>query len=140
MSELNPMELRSDIGVSLQKILLDEKNKDIIELTDHKGENHIFRQIATIPVDETIYCILKPLTDIGVGIGEAVVFKLIELEKDVHLLASETDEKIKLQIFLVYYQMLSASIKKSTSTELDKSKRLATINEIVSEYKEMLEK
>ena len=123
---------------NLRKILLDEKNTDIIELCDHLGKSHLFRQLAVVPRDDDIYCILKPLDDIGLNACEAVVFKLMELEKDVHLLVSESDEKISMQIFLVYYELLSQAISSSNQPKEHIDARLEMINSIVKEYRTML--
>lgn len=40
-------------------ILLDEENKDPIVLTDDKGRKLAFEQIAVIPYDQKLYCVLN---------------------------------------------------------------------------------
>ncbi len=133
-----PTTLHVQESCNILEILLDEKNRDLIDLNDHLGNEHTFRQIATIPVDDEVYCILKPLTNIGLKVGEAVVFKLVELEKGVHLLTSEEDEKKSLEIFLVYYEMLSSAVKKSEANDEEKALRLDAINSVVEEYRSLI--
>lgn len=52
--------------MALIDILLDKDNKEPIILTDNKGRNIKFEQLAIIPIindqkQKTIYCILKPI-------------------------------------------------------------------------------
>ena len=53
-------------------VLLDEENKDPIVLVDDKGRKLSFEQVAVIPYNEKLYCVLKPLDKIeGVQVSES---------------------------------------------------------------------
>lgn len=95
-------------------ILLDEKNKDPIVLVDNDRQKIAFEQIAVIPYDSKLYCVLKPIDHIdGVAEDEAIVFYVDEGENENSepTLRVETDEIKSMQVFLEYYDLLDAEIK-----------------------------
>lgn len=90
-------------------ILLDEDNSDPIILTDENGRKLAFEQIAVIPYDQKIYCVLKPIDYIkGVADDEAIVFYVDEskTENNEPTLRVETDELKALDVFEEYYNLL----------------------------------
>ena len=95
-------------------ILLDEENKDPIVLTDDKGRKLAFEQVAVIPYEQKLYCVLKPLDHIdGVADDEAVVFYVDEGENedDDPVLRIEDDELKAIDVFMEYYDLLDAATK-----------------------------
>ena len=87
-------------------ILLDENNSDPIILTDEKGKKFTFEQIAVIPYNDKIYCVLKPVETIqGIADDEAVVFYVDERPTG-SVLMVETDEKTAINVFDEYYNLL----------------------------------
>lgn len=87
-------------------ILLDESNREPITLTDDFGKTISFEQIAVIPHDNKIYCVLKPVDKLeGVEDDEAIVF-YVDQDDDGYGLRVEADEKAALSVFEKYYDML----------------------------------
>lgn len=88
-------------------VLLDEDNKEPIVLVDDKGKKLSFEQIAVIPFNDKIYCVLKPIDKIeNVQDDEAIVFYVDEKEGQAPVLMVETDEKIAMDVFEEYYNLL----------------------------------
>lgn len=88
-------------------ILLNEENKDPIILSDNSGRKIAFEQIAVIPYDEKLYCVLKPIDHIeNVNDDEAIVFYVEEREGEEPVLMVETDELKALDVFEEYYNLL----------------------------------
>lgn len=87
-------------------ILLDEDNRDPIILAN--GKRRItFEQIAVIPMNERIYCVLRPIDKLeGVAEGEALVFRVAEDENGVASLQAENDELTAIDVFEEYYNLL----------------------------------
>ncbi|MBQ4557913.1 MAG: DUF1292 domain-containing protein [Clostridia bacterium] len=97
MEEKSPVEL-----------LLDENNNENIKLYDEKNNCVEFEQIATIPMDERIFVILKPVTQMeNVAEDEAIVFEIQEID-DEDCLVVVTEDKIIDNVFDQYYEMLKA--------------------------------
>lgn len=94
-------------------ILLDENNREPIVLVDGKGKAIPFEQVAVIPYNHRIYCILKPLEKIDhIADDEALVFYVDDSEDELGLLI-ERDEKICLDIFDIYYDMVEEAQNKN---------------------------
>lgn len=96
-------------------ILLDDNNHDPIFLTDRKGENFVFEQIAVIPYEDddglVIYTILQPINGvIDVKDGEALVFYVAEDESGEIVLKIEKDDRIAAEIFNRYYDLLDEDL------------------------------
>lgn len=88
-------------------ILLDEDNKEPIVLVDGDGRKLSFEQIAVIPYNEKVYCVLKPIDKIdNVADDEAIVFYVDEQEGKEPVLLVETDEKVAMDVFEEYYNLL----------------------------------
>lgn len=93
--------------VDILDILLDEDNKDPIILLDGNGRRLTFEQIAVIPYNEKVYCVLKPVDKIeNVQDDEAIVFYVEEREGQDPVLMVETDEKTAISVFDEYYNLL----------------------------------
>lgn len=93
--------------VDILDILLDEDNKDPIILLDNTGKRLTFEQIAVIPYNEKIYCVLKPMDKIdNVQDDEAIVFYVEEKDGEEPVLMVETDEKTAIDVFDEYYNLL----------------------------------
>ncbi len=90
------------------ELLLDENNNENIKLYDEKNECVEFEQIATIPMEERIFVILKPVTAMeNVAEDEAIVFEIQEIDEE-DCLVVVTEDKIIDKVFDEYYQMLKA--------------------------------
>lgn len=102
--------------VDVLDVLLDEENKEPIVLSDEAGKKYTFEQIAVIPYNEKIYCVLKPVDKVeGIADDEAVVFYVDERPTG-SVLMVETDEKTAISVFDEYYNLLdqAGSSKKSS--------------------------
>lgn len=87
-------------------VLLDENNKDPIILVDSNGIKTTFEQIAVIPYNDKLYCILKPLDKIkGVQDDEAIVF-FVEETPERNFLKIEENGLTVMKVFKEYYEML----------------------------------
>lgn len=94
---------------SILDILLDEDNRDNITLEHESGELYEFEQVAVIPDNGKLYCILHPITKIeGVANDEAVVFNVTEEG----IITVEEDELTILEIFDKYYELLEENRRK----------------------------
>ena len=90
------------------ELLLDENNNENIKLYDEKNECVEFEQIATIPMNERIFVILKPVTAMeNVAEDEAIVFEIQEIDEE-DCLVVVTEDKIIDKVFDEYYDMLKA--------------------------------
>ena len=88
-------------------IILDEDNKDAIVLEDDKGKKLSFEQIAVIPYNDKVYCVLKPIDKIdNVQDDEAIVFFVHEEDGKEPVLMVETDEATAIAVFDEYYNLL----------------------------------
>jgi len=86
-------------------MLLDESCNDNIVLYDDDGEPIEFEQIALIPIEETLYFILRPIDMEGLEEDEAFVFRLIETDEDSTIDLVEDDEIVE-KVFELYYSLL----------------------------------
>ena len=92
--------------ISMIDKLLDENNSEPIVLYDENNKETKFDQVAVIPLNEKLYCILKPLTKIvGVNDDEALVFVIEEIDDEDCLVICD-DMKIIDKVFEEYYQLL----------------------------------
>ena len=90
------------------ELLLDENNNENIKLYDEKNECVEFEQIATIPMNERIFVILKPVTAMeNVAEDEAIVFEIQEIDEE-DCLVVVTEDKIIDKVFDEYYEMLKS--------------------------------
>lgn len=99
--------------VDIYEILLDENNTDPIVLVDDNGNKIEFAQIAVIPYNNRLYCILKPLNKIeDVRDDEAIVF-YVEETKEQNFLKVEADKIVAMHVFTEYYNLLEEDLKKN---------------------------
>lgn len=89
---------------SIFEILTDEKDAENIVLQNEEGEDTEFEQIATIPLDDKLYCILRPLNVPDVGEDEAFVFELSD-DDETESLEVVTDDDISARVFDEYYRL-----------------------------------
>ena len=96
-------------------LILDEKNKEPIVLSDEEGKKFTFEQIAVIPYNDKVYAVLKPVDKIdGVNDDEAIVF-VVDERPTGSVLMVESDEKVAISVFDEYYNLLDeAESKKET--------------------------
>ena len=79
---------------------------DNIILYDETNKETEFEQVAVIPLNEKIYVILKPVTNIaGVADDEALVFVIEEID-DEEVLSIVDNEPIIDAVFEDYYKLL----------------------------------
>ena len=88
---------------SLLDILTDEEDRGNFVLQGDDGTETEFEQIATIPLQDELYCILRPLNvpNLELAEDEALVFKL---EADDTLSIVE-DEGLAQLVFEEYYKL-----------------------------------
>ena len=92
--------------LDLLDIILDSENRDPITLVDEDGRQISFEQVAVVPYNNNIYCILKPLDHIdGIADDEAIVFS-IDITGEQTTIHAETDEEISIKVFEMYYDLL----------------------------------
>lgn len=102
----NKITVNNNEEKELLDILFDEDNVDPIILVDDKGEKTAFEQIAVIPMNAEVYCVLKPIDKIdGVADDEAIVFRVDEVD-GVPVLIAETDEPTAHRVFEEYYNLV----------------------------------
>ena len=88
-------------------VLLDANNREPVRLEDEYGHDILFKQVAVIPCNGKLYCILKPITQIdGVADDEAMVFYVKEPAQGPPYLKFETDELAAIDVFERYYDLL----------------------------------
>ena len=86
--------------------LLDENNNENIVLYDENNNATEFEQVAIIPFNQKIYCILKPTTKIfGLDDDEALVFVIEEIDDEDCLVICDNMEVVN-KVFDLYYELL----------------------------------
>lgn len=104
-------------------VLLDEDNKDPIILLDANGRRLTFEQIAVIPYNDKLYCVLKPVDKLeNIADDEAIVFYVDETGKEPVLMV-ETDEKVAIEVFDEYYNLLDEENEKKQATKKPADKK-----------------
>ena len=93
-------------NTTLLNSLLDPENKEPIFLTTADGEDLSFDQIATIPYDEKIYCVLVPTEPMeGIDEDECLIFVYDREGEDEKLVLEESEETCA-AVYDVYLQLL----------------------------------
>lgn len=83
--------------------LLDPNNDDLVCIKYSDGKTYFFEQVAIMPVEEDLYCLLHPLTPVeGVKDDEVIVFKLVENREGNADLEIERDGSKALLVFNMY--------------------------------------
>ncbi len=96
-----------EVPINIIDVLMDENNKEPITLMDANGKRLSFEQIAVIPHNDKLYCVLKPIDKIeNVQDDEAIVFYVDETQGDEPVLMVETDEQVAMDVFDEYYDLL----------------------------------
>ena len=96
----------------LANILGDENNTDNLFLTGADGKDYEFEQIAVIPLDDKVYCILHPVTPMeGVeSEDEAFVMELVtDEETGGDILELVDDDATVDRVFEDYYKLCKES-------------------------------
>ena len=88
-------------------ILLDEDNTDPLNLQADDGRLLSMEQVAVIPFNERIYCILKPINMSADPEDQIIVLYVDEEEGEEPKLVVETDQVISLQIWSAYIDLIS---------------------------------
>lgn len=84
--------------------LLDEKCEEITLKTE-EWEDIVFEQVAVIPREEALYCILKPKNELdGVNDDEAIVFR-VDKQDDEEVLVVEDNEEVAMSVFEEYLKL-----------------------------------
>lgn len=97
MEEKNPIDL-----------LLSPENTDNIVLYDEEDKPTEFEQIAIIPLNNTVYAILKPVEEMpGIAEDEAIVFEMVEDEENGDLLNVVSEEDVVNQVFEEYKKLVA---------------------------------
>lgn len=95
------------VQVDILDVLLDEKNTAPIIMYNDDGRQIKLEQIAVIPFDEELYCILKPITKVeGIKNNEAVVFRIVQDGGEEAYLDVEQDELVAIKVFNAYYNLI----------------------------------
>lgn len=95
------------VNVNILDVLLDEKNTAPIYMYNDEGKKIKLEQVAVIPLEEELYCILKPITKVeGVKDNEAVVFRVVQDGDEEAYLDVEQDELVALKVFNAYYNLI----------------------------------
>ena len=87
------------------EMILDEDCDENIVLFDEDGESTEFEQIAVIPLDGQLYCILRPVDLPDLDEDEAFVFAINEEDEEGSVDLVE-DEDIIDEVFQLYYTLL----------------------------------
>lgn len=99
----------SDEMMSSIDMLFDENNDSNIVLYNDLNQPVEFEQIALIPLEGTVYAILKPVNAMaGMAEDEALVFFIDEIGGEDCLLVEEDDHTID-RVFAAYYELLKNS-------------------------------
>lgn len=92
--------------MSVIDMIMDEENSENIVLYNEYGDPIEFEQIAVVPLEGSVFVILRPVEETeGVAEDEALVFAIEEVDGEECLTVVEDDEVID-QVFAEYYQML----------------------------------
>ncbi len=93
--------------LDLLDVLLDKDNKNPIIMSDESGRIIRFEQVAVVPYNNELYCILKPIDELpGIGDDEAIVFLCDTDENGNTVLKVEQDEETAIAVFNIYYVLL----------------------------------
>jgi uncharacterized protein YrzB (UPF0473 family) len=94
-------------GLDLLAALLDKDNHEPIVLEGEDGKTVTFEQVAVIPDDTSLYCILHPVDVEAVDDEQAFVFRMEE-EENGFAFKLEKDEAKAAQIFDTYKEMFNS--------------------------------
>lgn len=90
-------------------ILLDAENREPVTLWDGDDRKITFEQVAVIPHDGKIYCVMKPLEHLdGVADDEALVL-YVDIYRNEVTLNVELNQLKAIEVFEKYYDLLEKS-------------------------------
>lgn len=89
--------------------ILDPQNTENIILYDENDKPTEFEQIALIPLNNSVYVILKPVEKMeDVDDDEAIVFELVDDAENGDVLNIVMEEEVAKQVFEEYKKMIEA--------------------------------
>ena len=93
---------------SLVDVLLDKNNTAPIYFTAADGRMIKFDQIAVIPQQDNLYCLLKPIDKIdGVGDDQVIVFRVDVNSDGNEYIVPEDNEARVLRVYNVYRKLFN---------------------------------
>ena len=94
-------------------VLFDPDNNDPIVMTGEDGREITFEQVAIIPHDHKVYCVLKPLDKIeGIEDDQAIVFLIDSDDEGKTVLKIELNEDTAKLVFDKYIELYENEHKK----------------------------
>ena len=92
--------------LDIRDILYDPDNTDPIVMQDENGKDISFEQVAVLPIEKTVYVLLKPLDQIeGIADDEMLVFRIAE-EGDNATLEIVTDRKLTDRVYEEFVKLV----------------------------------
>ena len=95
--------------------LLDPDDKDPFIVNGTDGSEIPFEQLVTIPCEDTIYLVMRPLQYIegdngeeGIGEDECLIFKYMQDDKNEGLVL-ETDDERAMEIYNMYLELIEGA-------------------------------
>lgn len=91
------------------KVLLDDDNKEPIILQSNDGKDIPFEQIAVIPYEEKLFCVLKPLVALeGISENDCIIFRVVVSEKEDEnsYLVVEESEQVAEAVYEKYIELV----------------------------------
>lgn len=105
----SPHERKVIMSKNILEQILDPEDDSPITLFSETGEMVQFEQIALIYLGEDPYLLARPLSDVGLGEDEALVFGIFQDETGDFGLEVVDDDDIVDQVFEEYYALLRES-------------------------------
>lgn len=82
-------------------------NTDVLTCYSYLGAAIHFEQIAVIPYNNEVYCVLKPVEEMqGIADNEVIVFRVDQLNPTEDYLVVEMDEKTAMGVYEKYLELL----------------------------------
>lgn len=95
------------ISDNLAENIFDPDNSDVLTCYSYLGAVMHFEQIAVIPYNDEMYCVLKPIENMqGIADNEVIVFRVDELNPTEVYLVVEMDEKTAMGVYEKYLELL----------------------------------
>ena len=89
-------------------MILDPQNNDNVVLYDEKDIGIEFEQVCLVPINNEIYCILKPVNKDIMGLEEdnGLVFQIVPKNQREDVLMFVENAKTVKKVFESYYKLL----------------------------------
>lgn len=95
------------ISENLSENVLNPDNTDVLTCYSYLGAVIHFEQIAVIPYNNEVYCVLKPVEEMqGITDNEVIVFRVDQLNPTEDYLVVEMDEKTAMGVYEKYLELL----------------------------------